>query len=179
MKTARRRNEVLLPRLLATPLSLLPETACSRFLALALNRALVEPLCEGELDFLRNRSIEIAVRDARIVFRLTYTGGRLGAAVRNGTADLVIAGTVYDFLALVSRQEDPDTLVFQRRLVMQGDTELGLQVKNFLDGLDPESPGLPGKLEPFLKNLLSVYRRAFSQSPVPRSSAGQHSPGIR
>ncbi|HHH44522.1 MAG TPA: sterol-binding protein [Gammaproteobacteria bacterium] len=161
MKTTTRRNEVRLPRLLAAPFSLLPGTAGSRVMALALNRALAEPLREGELDFLRNRSIEIAVRDAGMVFRLTYTGGRLGAVARSGTADLVIAGTVYDFLALVSRQEDPDTLVFQRRLVMQGDTELGLQVKNFLDGLDPESLGLPGKLEPFLKNVLSVYQRAF------------------
>ena len=161
MKTASSRSEVLLPRLLATPFSLLPATACSRFMALAFNRVLAEPLHGGELDFLRNRSIEIAVRDAGTVFRLTYRGDGLGAAACNGTADLVIAGTVYDFLALVSRQEDPDTLVFQRRLLIQGDTELGLQVKNFLDGLDPESLGLPGKLEPFLTTILSVYRRAF------------------
>jgi predicted lipid carrier protein YhbT len=68
---------------------------------------------------------------------------------------------VYDFLVLAGRQEDPDTLVFQRRLVMQGDTELGLQVKNLLDGLDVESLGLYRKMEPFLKRALPVYRRIF------------------
>jgi predicted lipid carrier protein YhbT len=30
------------------------------------------------------------------------------------------------------QEEDPDTLFFQRRLVIEGDTELGLQVKNLM-----------------------------------------------
>lgn len=37
---------------------------------------------------------------------------------------------------LAQRQEDPDTLFFNRRLSMEGDTELGLVVKNTLDGLE-------------------------------------------
>jgi predicted lipid carrier protein YhbT len=41
-----------------------------------------------------------------------------------------------DFLALLLREEDPDTLFFSRRLLMEGDTELGLLVKNTLDGID-------------------------------------------
>ncbi len=40
------------------------------------------------------------------------------------------------FLALALRREDPDTLFFTRRLVMTGDTELGLIVKNLLDAID-------------------------------------------
>ena len=50
-----------------------------------------------------------------------------------------ISGTIHDFLLLISRTEDTDTLFFQRRLKMEGDTELGLQLKNFLDGMDIES----------------------------------------
>jgi predicted lipid carrier protein YhbT len=34
------------------------------------------------------------------------------------------------------RKEDPDTLFFSRRLLMEGDTELGLLVKNTLDALE-------------------------------------------
>jgi len=150
-----------LPRLLATPFSLLPDAAHSRLICLALNRVLAEPLHDGELDFLQNRCIAIAVRDAGITFRLTIIRNRLAACSRSGTADLTIEGTAYDFLVLAGRQEDPDTLVFQRRLVMQGDTELGLQVKNLLDGLDVESLGLYRKMEPFLKRALPVYRRIF------------------
>jgi hypothetical protein len=33
-------------------------------------------------------------------------------------------------------QEDPDTLFFSRRLAMEGDTELGLLIKNTLDAID-------------------------------------------
>ena len=41
-----------------------------------------------------------------------------------------------DLLALASRAEDPDTLFFQRRLALEGDTAIGLRVKNLLDALD-------------------------------------------
>ena len=152
---------VLLPRLLATPFSLLPDAAHSRLISLALNRVLAEPLRDGELGFLQDRCVAIAVRDAGITFRLTIVGDHLVACSRSGTADLTIEATVYDFLVMAGRQEDPDTLVFQRRLVMQGDTELGLQVKNLLDGLDVESLGLYRKMEPFLKRALPAYRRIF------------------
>ena len=40
------------------------------------------------------------------------------------------------FLRLAQRQEDPDTLFFSRRLSIEGDTELGLVVKNALDALE-------------------------------------------
>jgi predicted lipid carrier protein YhbT len=41
------------------------------------------------------------------------------------------------------RQEDPDTLFFNRTLDIEGDTELGLIVKNMLDAV--EWPGFLGK----------------------------------
>ena len=48
------------------------------------------------------------------------------------------------------RKEDPDTLFFSRRLVVEGDTELGLIAKNTLDAVElPKldfSFLLPGKL---------------------------------
>ena len=39
-------------------------------------------------------------------------------------------------VTLAMRKEDPDTLFFSRRLSMQGDTELGLLLKNTLDSLE-------------------------------------------
>ncbi len=58
-------------------------------------------------------------------------------------ADLTIRSTVSGFLALALRREDPDTLFFTRRLVMTGDTELGLVVKNVLDAIDWSRLPLP------------------------------------
>ena len=52
--------------------------------------------------------------------------------------DLLIEGSAYDFLLLAIRREDPDTLFFNRRLRLGGNTELGLYLKNFLDALEPD-----------------------------------------
>ncbi|MNN64209.1 hypothetical protein D3C81_1796400 [compost metagenome] len=40
---------------------------------------------------------------------------------------------------LASRQQDADTLFFQRRLTLIGDTELGLTLRNLLDRLPWEA----------------------------------------
>jgi predicted lipid carrier protein YhbT len=37
---------------------------------------------------------------------------------------------------MMLREEDPDTLFFNRKLIIEGDTELGLIVKNLLDSVD-------------------------------------------
>jgi predicted lipid carrier protein YhbT len=39
---------------------------------------------------------------------------------------------------IAARKQDPDTLFFQRRLVIEGDTELGLYVKNLMDAIELE-----------------------------------------
>ena len=151
----------LLPSLLAMPSRLLPDAVHSLLITRVLNHVLAESLRDGELDFMQEHCVAISVRDAGVTFHLTCVGGRLTACSRNRAADMIIEGSAYDFLVLAGRQEDPDTLVFQRRLVLQGDTELGLQVKNFLDGLDVESLGLYQKMEPLLKRVLPVYSRVF------------------
>lgn len=46
------------------------------------------------------------------------------------------SASAHDFMLLAQRKQDPDTLFFSRRLSMQGDTELGLVVKNALDALE-------------------------------------------
>jgi len=152
-----------LPRLLAAPFVSVPNRVHSHLLARFLTRTLGQSLRDGDLDFLRNRSLSIRVCDAGIDFRLTMDGRQLVAVEPVGKTDLAISGTAYDFMQLISRQVDPDTLVFQRRLVMQGNTELGLAVKNFLDGLEMETLTLHRYLEPALLKLLPIYKRLFSQ----------------
>lgn len=50
--------------------------------------------------------------------------------------DVRISGTLTDLLQLATRREDPDTLFFQRRLTLEGDTATGLLIKNLLDALE-------------------------------------------
>jgi predicted lipid carrier protein YhbT len=52
-----------------------------------------------------------------------------------GRPDVTIRASFGDYLALALRREDPDTLFFTRRLVIEGDTGLGLEIKNALDAL--------------------------------------------
>ena len=68
---------------------------------------------------------------------------------------------LYDLLLLISQREDADTLFFQRRLRMEGDTELGLEIKNFLDGMDVGTLKLVKPLNSALQKALPLYERLF------------------
>jgi len=120
-------------------------------------------LKEGELDFLQGKVISISVEDAGIEYHFTLDKHKLYTANKNVTPDLILKGTVYNYLLLASRKEDTDTLFFNRRLHMQGDTELGLYVKNFLDGMDMESHKIPSFLESILQKSLPIYERLFGK----------------
>jgi predicted lipid carrier protein YhbT len=60
-------------------------------------------------------------------------------------------------LLLATRREDPDTLFFNRRLRLSGNTELGLYVKNFLDSLEPQE--LLGPLFKRLEQMTSLFEQ--------------------
>jgi len=80
----------------------------------------------------------------------------LRAANEVPEADLTIEGTVYTFLLLATRKEDADTLFFRRQLKTSGDTELGLHVKNLLDGLELETLPYHRTMAPILRSSLAV-----------------------
>lgn len=97
------------------------------------------------LELLEGRSFYVEVLD---------TGGRACFTYRAGlfrplfsvpqTPDLSFRANLSAFLQLLARQEDPDTLFFNRELSIEGDTELGLIVKNMLDAVEwPQLPKLP------------------------------------
>lgn len=137
-----------LPRPLSLPIGLIPTVAHSRVLVTLLNRIFAPELADGELDFLEGRVMRVNVVDARLSYLITLVAGRLEAAPKQSPHDLSIEGSIYDFLLLATRREDADTLFFNRRLRLGGDTELGLYVKNFLDALE-----LDGRLGPALRVL--------------------------
>ena len=126
-----------LPSLLTAPLHLVPSRAHSLVLATALNRLFTDELADGEFDFLEGKVFAIEVRDAPVCCRITLRRDRFSASSRD-KADATVSATVHDFLLLMAQQEDPDTLFFQRRLLISGEADLGLEVKNLLDAVDPE-----------------------------------------
>ncbi len=92
-----------------------------------------------------------ALEDKLFLVRVLDTGGAASYTYRDGLfrpvfspdrePDLAFAANLSAYLQLLARQEDPDTLFFNRELEITGDTELGLIVKNMLDAIDwPRQP---------------------------------------
>lgn len=124
----------------------LPQWPHTLALVGALNAALkLKLLPESELAALEDKLFSVRVLD---------TGGEASYTFRNGLfrpvfqaqrePDLTFAANLSAYLQLLARQEDPDTLFFNRELEITGDTELGLIVKNMLDAVEwPTPPRLP------------------------------------
>lgn len=151
-----------LPTPLALPLRLIPGAVHSTVLTTALNVLFAGRIRQsGELDFLRDRVLAVRVRDANVEYRFRYAGpAGFAPCTTDQAPDLTISGALYDFLALASRHEDSDTLFFKRRVVMEGDTALGLELKNWLDAMEPETlgPPLPSLLQA-ANRCLAAYER--------------------
>jgi len=150
-----------LPKPFSLPLKILPQALHNRFLANIINKILVNDLNAGELDFLQDRSVAIEISDLGLSYQLTLSGNRLMGANVQGEKDLIVRASLYDFMSMASRQVDPDTLVFQRRLVMEGDTELGLALKNYLDGMDIEASKVLTLVESLSRKTMPVYKKLF------------------
>src|SRR5690606_31026624 len=87
--------------------------------------------------FMQGRRLGIEVSDLGLAWVLELDGERLRAV--DAAAEASVRGSATDLLLLASRLEDADTLFFQRRLEVTGDTELGLTARNLLDRLPWES----------------------------------------
>jgi len=144
-------NTITLPPMLSLPMRLIPGAVHSTLISRTLNILLSSQREDGELDFLDGKTLHVCVEDACMTCSISMHKRRLIAGDSNHY-DMKICGTVHDFLLLISRSEDADTLFFQRRLKMQGDTELGLYLKNFLDGVDTDSLPFYRLGRPFLIN---------------------------
>ena len=125
-----------LPKPLSTLFSFLPQYPHSLAFAQALNLALGETLRSEALQPLRGKLICLRISDAQISLHFTLSKRGITANHADNTPDLTITAKAYDFIQLAMRKEDPDTLFFSRRLLMEGDTELGLLLKNTLDALE-------------------------------------------
>lgn len=130
------------PQLLRLPVQLTPFAVKKPLLQKLLNWQFRQALEEGELDFLEGRWLGVEIRDLALRWTTSVTDGQLLVA-EGDNADVWFRGEANDLLLVAARKVDPDTLFFQRRLVIEGDTELGLEVKNVMDAIDPEMMPAP------------------------------------
>lgn len=126
----------LIPQPVSIVISMLPRYPHSLIFTRVINLALGDKLRDEVWQPLHGKRICIRVKDAGVAFHFTL--GTNGLIARRAVAqpDLAISASAQDFFLLALRKEDPDTLFFSRRLVMEGDTELGLLVKNTLDAME-------------------------------------------
>lgn len=126
----------LLPRPVGDLLAKLPTYPGSLLFVTGLNVALSRQLSPDVTQMLAGKRLRLRVTDAQWAFDFEWRGKRFVATQNSAGADLTISASAYDFVLLARRQEDPDTLFFSRRLAMEGDTELGLLVKNTIDAIE-------------------------------------------
>ena len=135
-----------LPGFVATIVRKLPQWPHSMALVTGLNAALkLNLLPEDGLSALEDKVFRIQVLDTGGEATYTYRNRLFRPIFRlEREPDLAFAANLSAYLQLLARQEDPDTLFFNRELEITGDTELGLIVKNMLDAVEwPSLPQLP------------------------------------
>ncbi|MDT8319277.1 MAG: SCP2 sterol-binding domain-containing protein [Xanthomonadales bacterium] len=132
-------------RIIGLPGRALPYSAQRPALSMVLNEAFREPLRHGELEFLEGRRVRIEVTDLCLDWLIQVEADRFRAIDRRQDEDVRISGDALSFVLLATRRADPDTLFFQRRIRVEGDTELGLGVKNTMDSMDWDDLPLPLK----------------------------------
>lgn len=124
----------------------LPQWPHALVLATGLNAIVkLKLLPEDSLALLEGRTFLVDVLDTGGRASFTFRGGLFRPLFTQPAApDLAFGANLSAFLQLALRQEDPDTLFFNRELSIEGDTELGLVVKNMLDAVEwPALPSLP------------------------------------
>lgn len=134
---ARRRILRLIPppARLARPLRALPRPLLRRAVERLIERVLAVPLAAGAFRDLAGRRFGIEVTDLGLGWVMAIAGDRISVLPAEAVAESTVRGSATDLLLLASRLEDADTLFFQRRLQLTGDTELGLALRNLLDQL--------------------------------------------
>ena len=145
------------PPVLARVVDRLPSRPPSFAFAAAANGLAWRALRELDWSAARGKRFHVRVRDLglNLYFSVRADGFHAESSQR---ADVTFTASAADFARLALRLEDPDTLFFNRRLRIEGDTDLGLAVKNLLDTVELESiaaamPAGLGQVIPHLRRL--------------------------
>lgn len=129
-----------LPKILKPSLKLVPYSSQRAALIPALHSVFAEAIEDGDFEFLQNKWLKISITDLQLDWWISFDEDKLiMASPHEGIQeDVSFSASGDDLVLIAGRKQDPDTLFFQRRLKIEGDTELGLEVKNLIDAIDIE-----------------------------------------
>ncbi|OCG03252.1 ubiquinone anaerobic biosynthesis accessory factor UbiT [Gilliamella sp. wkB112] len=147
------------PQLFGLTLRCVPFNLKKRAIEQLLQLQFKHSLEDGDLDFLENRWLKIEVTDLQLIWFVSLINNKLVVS-REEIADVSFIGNANDLIMIATRKQDPDTLFFQRRLIVEGDTELGLYVKNLMDSIELEA------MPKFLRITLERLANIIESSPT-------------
>ncbi|ELW9306681.1 SCP2 domain-containing protein [Klebsiella pneumoniae] len=156
------------PSLMSVPVKLAPFALKRQVLEQVLSWQFRQTLAEGELEFLEGRWLSIHVRDIGLLWYTSVVDGRLVVS-QQADADVSFSADASDLLMIAARKQDPDTLFFQRRLAIEGDTELGLYVKNLMDAIELEQ--MPKALRVMLLQLADFVEAGLKSPQKPEQTS--------
>lgn len=156
------------PSLLRVPVKLAPFALKRQALEQLLRWQFQQALADGELAFLEGRWLSIEVRDIGLRWFTSVENEQL-IVRESAAADASFSADASDLLMIAARKQDPDTLFFQRRLVIEGDTELGLYVKNLMDAIELEQ--MPKPLRIMLLQLAEFVEAGLQAPPATKPNS--------
>lgn len=157
------------PRLLRHPLKLVPFALQQNLMEALLAQVFGEAIDEGDFAFLAGKWLKVEVTDLGLCWFISERDGKLVVARQCEQPDVCFSGSSQDLILIAGRREDPDSLFFQRRLKIEGNTELGLEVKNLMDSLDLD--GLPALMKYPLMDLATLIERVRANAPSAQEPA--------
>ncbi|MFO1387719.1 SCP2 domain-containing protein [Cellvibrio sp.] len=143
-----------------------PKPILAAVLQMVLNHIFRQPLQAGDMNFLQNKAVNIVVKDMDLQFSVSLDEQQrkpklcIGFDIRK--VDLTFSSHSDYFLLMALNKIDPDTLFFQRKLSIKGDTDLGLYVKNLLASLDV-TQHLPATICQWIERLATeIYNKKMA-----------------
>ena len=146
--------------ILRPPMHFIPQVVQKKIMLDSLLLVFKEALEDGDFEFLNDKWLKVEIKDMQLRWFISYQHGKLVVANKSVQDDVSFSGNLNDLVLIAGRKEDPDTLFFQRRLIIEGDTELGLEVKNLMDSIDLEQ--LPKPMQILLHQLADFVHKGMS-----------------
>ncbi|MEW6981880.1 SCP2 domain-containing protein [Colwelliaceae bacterium 6471] len=148
----------IIPKLLRPVLTIVPHSIQKSALLPALHSVFSDAIADGDFEFLQDKWLKITITDLNLHWWLSFANNKLimGQPSDCIEQDVSFSASGDDLLLIAGRKQDPDTLFFQRRLKIEGDTELGLEVKNLIDAIDLEQ--LPSSIHTLVDRCASLLQ---------------------
>ncbi len=126
-----------MPEPLRKILRALPPQPPSFVLARLLDRVLLPRLDSPTRAAWSGRVVQLDLDDLGLRLRMRLDARGFGVAPAGASPAVTVRSTSAALWRLVRGVDDADRLFFERALVMEGDTEFGLLLKNTLDAIGP------------------------------------------